>query len=256
MNYWAMWLMVVILLTILEFATVNLVSVWFIASGILALILSLFVDSLAWQFGFFVVVGIILMICTKPLLDKLMNKDLEKLNLERVIGMPGIVTEEIKPGRIGEVKVDGKLWSATSSEELAVDTMILVEKMEGVKLNVVRNEPEETLLPQEIEAPLTEEEIKSNEDATKTPFVEESIVEPVLDSPETQEENPSLEKEKIELEESPISTELESPVVEEAKKTPMKNESSKPKNSSSKKKKQSKKSSSNKNKSKEKGVNK
>ena len=62
MNYWAMWLMVVILLTILEFATVNLVSVWFIASGILSLILSLFVDNLAWQFGVFVVLGILLMV--------------------------------------------------------------------------------------------------------------------------------------------------------------------------------------------------
>lgn len=175
MNYWAMWLMVVILLTILEFATVNLVSVWFIASGIVALILSLFVDSLVWQFGVFVVVGIILMILTKPMLNKITNKEVEKLNLERVIGMPGIVTQEIKPGRVGEVKVDGKLWSATSLEELPLDTMILVEKMEGVKLFVVNNEPKslevsqevsEEVVPQDIiktslEAPLVEE--KKNE---------------------------------------------------------------------------------------------
>ena len=175
MNYWAMWLMVVILLTILEFATVNLVSVWFIASGIVALILSLFVDSLVWQFGVFVVVGIILMILTKPMLNKITNKEVEKLNLERVIGMPGIVTQEIKPGRVGEVKVDGKLWSATSLEELPLDTMILVEKMEGVKLFVVNNEPKslevsqevsEEAVPQDIlktslEAPLVEE--KKNE---------------------------------------------------------------------------------------------
>lgn len=175
MNFWAMWLMVVILLTILEFATVNLVSVWFIASGIVALILSLFVDSLVWQFGVFVVVGIILMILTKPMLNKITNKEVEKLNLERVIGMPGIVTQEIKPGRVGEVKVDGKLWSATSLEELPLDTMILVEKMEGVKLFVVNNEPKslevsqevsEEVVPQDIiktslEAPLGEE--KKNE---------------------------------------------------------------------------------------------
>ncbi len=141
MNYWAMWLMVVILLAILEFATVNLVSIWFIASGIIALLLSLFVDSLVWQFGVFVILGIVLMILTKPMLKKMTNKEVEKLNLERVIGMPGIVTQDIKPGRVGEVKVDGKLWSATADEELLVDTMILVEKMDGVKLCVVNNEP-------------------------------------------------------------------------------------------------------------------
>ena len=115
------------------------------------------------------------MILTKPMLNKITNKEVEKLNLERVIGMPGIVTQEIKPGRVGEVKVDGKLWSATSLEELPLDTMILVEKMEGVKLFVVNNEPKslevsqevsEEVVPQDIiktslEAPLVEE--KKNE---------------------------------------------------------------------------------------------
>lgn len=238
MNYWAMWLMVVILLTILEFATVNLVSVWFIVSGILALILSLFVDSLAWQFGVFVLVGILLMILTKPLLDKMMNKDLEKLNLERVIGMPGIVTEEIKPGRVGEVKVDGKLWSATSSEELEVDTMILVEKMEGVKLSVVRNEPEEVSLPQEIDVSSIDEEPKSD--------AEISSVENDLTVESGQETNTSIENDAIKSEENSSLPMIDSPVIEESKENLNKNEMAKPKNHSSKKRKKSNHSSSNK----------
>ena len=238
MNYWAMWLMVVILLTILEFATVNLVSVWFIVSGILALILSLFVDSLAWQFGVFVLVGILLMILTKPLLDKMMNKDLEKLNLERVIGMPGIVTEEIKPGRVGEVKVDGKLWSATSSEELEVDTMILVEKMEGVKLSVVRNEPEEVSLPQEIEVSSIDEEPKSD--------AEISSVENDLTVKSGQETTTSIENDAIKSEENSSLPMIDSPVIEESKENLNKNEMAKPKNHSSKKRKKSNHSSSNK----------
>ena len=32
MEYWRMWLVIVILLTIIEFATVNLVSIWFVVS--------------------------------------------------------------------------------------------------------------------------------------------------------------------------------------------------------------------------------
>ena len=58
MELWAMWLVVVILLTILEFATINLVSIWFIASGILALASSFITDSIAIQFSIFVVFGI------------------------------------------------------------------------------------------------------------------------------------------------------------------------------------------------------
>ena len=42
MSYWVMWLVIVILLTIIEASTVNLVSIWFIASGIVSLFVSLF----------------------------------------------------------------------------------------------------------------------------------------------------------------------------------------------------------------------
>ena len=226
MNYWAMWLMVVILLTILEFATVNLVSVWFIASGILALILSLFVDNLAWQFGVFVVVGILLMVLTKPLLSKVSNKEVEKLNLERVIGMPGIVTQEIKSGRVGEVKIDGKIWNATSLEDLEVDTMILVEKMDGEKLCVVRNEPDAVELPLEIDIPeVKKDEVLSQEvEAT----LEEEFVEEKSEEVSTQEET-TLE-EPLDKEE-PVVKEIK----EEEKPVPKKKSSSKRKRSSKKK---------------------
>ena len=176
MNYWAMWLMIVILLAILEFATVNLVSIWFIVSGIISLILSLFVDSLIWQFGVFVVVGIILMVLTKPMLDKMSNKEIEQMNLERVIGMNGIVTQEIKVGRVGEVKVDGKLWSAIADTDLAQDTIVKVTKMSGVKLVVENNEPPVVEIPLE-PVELGQTEVKNEENVPENVVdVEENVV--------------------------------------------------------------------------------
>ena len=65
-----------------------------------------------------------------------------KINLDRIIGMDGIVTEEIKKNMVGEVKVDGKLWSAIAEETIPVDTMVKVEKIDGVKLVVKNDEPE------------------------------------------------------------------------------------------------------------------
>ena len=246
MNYWAMWLMVIILLTILEFATVNLVSVWFIASGILALILSLFVDNLVWQFGVFVVVGILLMVLTKPLLSKVSNKEVEKLNLERVIGMPGIVTQEIKSGRVGEVKIDGKIWNATSLEDLEVDTMILVEKMDGEKLCVVRNEPEvvevpleiaipeekkDEVLPQEVEDTLEEEVVDAKRDEA-SPQEETSLKEETAQ--EQRDENPPQEEAplKEEVAQEPLGTKE---IKKEDKPAPKKKSSSKRKHSSKRK---------------------
>ena len=142
MEYWVMWLVIVILLTIIEFATVNLVSIWFVISGILSLIISIFTDNFLIQFGVFVLGGILLLLMTKPLLKKMKLFPTTKINLDRIIGMDGIVTEEIKKNIVGEVKVDGKLWSAVADETIPVDTVVKVEKIDGVKLVVKNDDPE------------------------------------------------------------------------------------------------------------------
>lgn len=164
MEYWVMWLVIVILLTIIEFATINLVSIWFVVSGIVALIVSLFTNSFIIQFGVFVIGGVILLLLTKPLLKKMRQFPTVKTNLDRVIGMEGIVTEEIKKNMVGEVKVDGKLWSAISEEPIPVDAMVKVEKMDGVKL-VVKNDdpeskPEKTKKPTKKELSKKKKEVK------------------------------------------------------------------------------------------------
>ena len=52
--------------------------------------------------------------------------------------MEAIVTEPIRKNKIGEVKVDGKKWSAFSDQTLNVDDTVKVLKIDGVKLKVER----------------------------------------------------------------------------------------------------------------------
>ena len=146
MEYWVVWLIIVILLGIIEVSTVNLVSIWFIASGIVSLFVSLITDSFLLQFGIFVILGIILMLMTRSTLVKMLSQNKEKMNLERIIGMNGIVTEEIKKNAVGEVKVDGKLWSAIAEKRIKQDEEVKVLSIDGVKLVVekVAKEKEET----------------------------------------------------------------------------------------------------------------
>ncbi len=136
MSYWVMWLVVVVLLAIIEASTVNLVSIWFVISGLVALIVSLFTEAFYIQFGVFVLLGIILLVITKPAMNKMVKEKETKLNLERILGMEGIVTEEIEKNKIGEVKVDGKLWSAVSDVKIPVNSVVKAISMEGVKLVV------------------------------------------------------------------------------------------------------------------------
>ncbi len=134
------WILVIIILTIIEIASINLTTIWFVASALVSLAISFVCDNFLLQFGIFVILGIILLITTRPLLIRLLNVDKVKTNLDRVIGMDGIVTNDIVPFEVGEVKVDGKKWSAISNSKIEVGTKIKVLGIDGVKLKVERKE--------------------------------------------------------------------------------------------------------------------
>lgn len=141
MPHYIFWIIIVIILTVLEISTVNLVSVWFILSSLVSLLLSFFIDNFFIEFLVFVILGIILLITTKPLINKylLKNKNVAT-NLDRVVGMIGVVTEDITNNEIGEVKADGKKWSAISNSEIKKGEYVKVEKINGVKLVVCKKE--------------------------------------------------------------------------------------------------------------------
>lgn len=137
---WYYWIILIIVLTIIELSTINLVSIWYIISAIISLILSLFINNIFILLANFVVLGTILLIFTKPLVKKYLNSNKICTNADRVIGMKAICTEVINKNNIGEVKVDGKRWSAISSQKIEKDEICLVEKIDGVKLIVKREE--------------------------------------------------------------------------------------------------------------------
>lgn len=135
---WLTWVIIIVILAIIEFATINLTTIWFILSGIVALIMSFFTDNLYLEFSVFVILGIILFFTTRPLLVKWLKVTPSKTNLDRVIGMTGKVTKEIVPNEIGEVKVDGKTWSAISKETIKNGELVEIIKIDGVKLLVTK----------------------------------------------------------------------------------------------------------------------
>lgn len=130
------WLAVVILLAIVEIISINLTTIWFVISGLASLFVSFICDNFLIQFATFVILGIILLVTTKPYLKKILKTEDSKTNLDRVEGMNGIVTEEITKKQFGEVKVDGKLWTAYADKKIKVGSMVKIIKIDGVKLKV------------------------------------------------------------------------------------------------------------------------
>lgn len=133
------WLIIAIILGVIEAATVNLVSIWFVISSLLAMITSMFTDNLYIQIGVFVIIGILLMPISKKIYKKI-KKDKVSTNIDRIIGMKGIVTEDIIKDNIGEVKVDGKRWSAYSKENINKGETVKVISINSVKLYVERDD--------------------------------------------------------------------------------------------------------------------
>lgn len=130
------WIAIIILLAIVEVMTVNLTTIWFVASGLIALALSFVTDNFLLQVGVFSLLGIVLLITTRPILTKWLHGKKEKTNLDRIIGMKGIVTEAISKNKMGEVKVDGKRWTAYAVQELPIDEVVKILEITGVKVKV------------------------------------------------------------------------------------------------------------------------
>lgn len=128
------WLIIIFILSIIEFATINLTTIWFVISGIVSLIISFFSDNLSLQVGVFVIFGIILLLLTRKFLARLIPKKQVKTNLDRIIGMKGIVTN--KDNDTLEVKVDGKKWSAYSDDKLEIGDEVIIREINSVKLKV------------------------------------------------------------------------------------------------------------------------
>lgn len=137
---WLGWLFVIIICSVLEVMTVNLVSVWFIASAIVSLIVSLFVDSFLIQMAVFVLLGVFLLFTTRKTLQRLVNEHKEKTNFDRIFDMNGVVTEKISKNKPGVIKIDGKYWTAYSDDDIDVDSIVKVLEINSVKLKVKKVE--------------------------------------------------------------------------------------------------------------------
>ena len=130
------WMVLFLVLIIIEILTVALVSIWFAIGALASFIASFWIDSLWIQLAIFVVVSTISLLLTRKIVAKFKINDGEKTNLDRVIGKIGIVTENIDKLVVGEVKVDGKKWSAISDKKINVGSKVEILSIDGVKLKV------------------------------------------------------------------------------------------------------------------------
>jgi membrane protein implicated in regulation of membrane protease activity len=119
--------------------TAQLVSIWFVFGSITGLIAAICGAPIILQVIIFVLVTIITLIATRPIVKKKLNTKVQPTNADRCIGQDGVVIEEINNlAPSGQVKADGKIWTARSFDQSVIPngTVVTVEKIDGVKLIV------------------------------------------------------------------------------------------------------------------------
>ena len=134
------WLLLMVAFLVAETLTVGLVSIWFAGGALVAVILSLLEVSPLTQVIVFFVVSIGLLLSTRKIFVEKLNTGKENTNVDALIGDTGQVIMAINPMEVGQVKVNGQVWSAIADDQLLTldeGTYVTIKAIEGVKLIVV-----------------------------------------------------------------------------------------------------------------------
>lgn len=130
------WGIVTALALIVEFMTADLITIWFAAGGLVTLLVVALAPELhiIWQLAIFVGISVVLLLCTRKICLKLLNKDAVKTNTDALIGVKFTVKELQEDYTYH--KINGVSWRiyAVEGEALEVGAEYEVCELKGNKL--------------------------------------------------------------------------------------------------------------------------
>ena len=137
-NQLIFWAVVFLIASLAEFATLQLVSVWF-AIGAVAAFISAFFLPFGFQLTIFVAVSLLSFIATRPLIKKLMVQKIVPTNIDKEIGCRALVIETIDSRtKTGRIRLNGVDWNAYTSDGSVIEKeeAVLVKQISGTSVLV------------------------------------------------------------------------------------------------------------------------
>lgn len=140
MVYVYIWLGIFALSVILEFVTLDLVSIWIALGSLLAMILALCGVPLIYQIVCAGVVSVGCILGLRKFCLKYLNKSKSKTNLDMAVGVKTKLLKSIGQDDKGEIKFNGVIWNAMTAddEEIEQGEMVEILRVEGNKMVVTR----------------------------------------------------------------------------------------------------------------------
>lgn len=141
------WLIGLAVLLLIEIVTLGLTTIWFAGGALVAFIVALLGADFWLQFLCFSLVSLILIIFTRPVAVRKLNKNRIKTNYEGLIGKVVKITKTVdNENQSGEAVVNGQEWTVRSAIENVIippGTKVKIVNIEGVRL-IVKEYKEES----------------------------------------------------------------------------------------------------------------
>ena len=139
MDYYIIWLIIIIAALIVEAITMGLTSIWFAPAALITMLLSFTGVSIWIQITVFIALSGFMLLFLYPLAKEKLKIGHVKTNYDTVNGKEGVVLETIDNLQaVGKVKVQGQIWTARSQDDAVIkkDNKVIVREVKGVKLIV------------------------------------------------------------------------------------------------------------------------
>lgn len=133
------WLIIAIIFGAAEALTYQLVAIWFAFGAVAAMIVSYFGTPIWVEIAVFIAVSSAVLYFLRPFAAKHLQSRRIRTNVNGLIGMVGLVTEDIDNVRsTGRITVNNSDWAARSDDgtPIAAGEQVLVKSVAGVKLMV------------------------------------------------------------------------------------------------------------------------
>ena len=133
------WFILLIIFVVVEAVTVNMVSAWFAAGSLAALLAALAGGKMWLQILLFLVVSGVALALLRPLAKKYFTPRITRTNVDALAGKICLcVTAVDNLNGTGQVKIGDVEWTArsTNGEPIPVGTQVKIDRVEGVKVYV------------------------------------------------------------------------------------------------------------------------
>ena len=139
-NMWQVWGIIAVLCLILELSSGDFFIICFSIGAVFAIISAVIGLNVYWQIFIFAIFSLLSVIFVRPVALRYLHKNGPNRvsNADALLGRTGKVTEAIKSGADGYVKIDGDMWKAVSKSDndIPVGTTVRVIGRESTIITV------------------------------------------------------------------------------------------------------------------------